>query len=105
MQQEMDADRVALHIPAVAAAVILADGRSWAGASGNRILRGRVKATLETVFAAGSVTKTFIAALILRLAEQGVLSLDDPVGRWLPRYRTEPRLTIRRLLHELPPSR
>jgi D-alanyl-D-alanine carboxypeptidase len=35
-------------------------------------------------FRIGSVTKTFVAALVLRLAEQGRLSLDDSVERWLP---------------------
>ncbi|WP_159029953.1 serine hydrolase domain-containing protein [Streptomyces marincola] len=33
---------------------------------------------------AGSVTKTFVATAVLQLAAEGVLSLDDPVGEWLP---------------------
>jgi CubicO group peptidase (beta-lactamase class C family) len=35
-------------------------------------------------FRIGSVTKTFVAALVLQLVEQGRLRLDDPVERWLP---------------------
>jgi D-alanyl-D-alanine carboxypeptidase len=35
-------------------------------------------------FRIGSVTKTFVAALVLQLVEQGRLSLDDTVERWLP---------------------
>jgi CubicO group peptidase (beta-lactamase class C family) len=35
-------------------------------------------------FRIGSVTKTFVAALDLRLADQGRLSLDDSVERWVP---------------------
>jgi D-alanyl-D-alanine carboxypeptidase len=35
-------------------------------------------------FRIGSVTKTFVAALVLRLVEDGELGLDDPVERWLP---------------------
>lgn len=39
--------------------------------------------TPDTVFRIGSVTKEFTAALVLRLSEQGFLSLNDPVGRHL----------------------
>jgi D-alanyl-D-alanine carboxypeptidase len=35
-------------------------------------------------FRIGSVTKTFVAALVLRLVEDGELGLDDSVERWLP---------------------
>jgi D-alanyl-D-alanine carboxypeptidase len=35
-------------------------------------------------FRVGSITKTFVAALVLRLAEDDRLSLDDSVERWLP---------------------
>ncbi|HJS50049.1 MAG TPA: serine hydrolase domain-containing protein [Gaiellaceae bacterium] len=35
-------------------------------------------------FRIGSVTKTFVATLVLRLAENGTLGLEDTVERWLP---------------------
>jgi hypothetical protein len=35
-------------------------------------------------FRVGSITKTFVAALVLQLAEPHRLSLDDSVERWLP---------------------
>jgi D-alanyl-D-alanine carboxypeptidase len=35
-------------------------------------------------FFIASITKTFVSALVLQLADEGVLSLDDPVERWLP---------------------
>lgn len=38
----------------------------------------------EQVFEIGSVTKQFTAAIVLRLAEQGKLSLSDPVTKFLP---------------------
>jgi len=37
-----------------------------------------------TQFRLASVTKLFAGALTLSMAEDGVLALDDPVGRWLP---------------------
>jgi CubicO group peptidase (beta-lactamase class C family) len=48
----------------------------------------------------GSVTKQFTAAAILLLKEQGALSLDDEITRFLPDYPTQGhRLTLRRLLN------
>jgi D-alanyl-D-alanine carboxypeptidase len=50
-------------------------------------------------FRIGSVTKTFVATLVLRLTEDGKLSLDDPVERWLPGLIPGGRtITVRHLL-------
>jgi D-alanyl-D-alanine carboxypeptidase len=54
--------------------------------------------TRNTPFAVGSITKTFVAALILRLAKEGRLGLDDPVVRWLPTAPVDPAVTVRQLL-------
>jgi D-alanyl-D-alanine carboxypeptidase len=43
-----------------------------------------VAATPETRFRLGSITKQFTAAAILQLAEQGKLSLDDPISKYYP---------------------
>lgn len=52
----------------------------------------------EPAFLAYSVTKTFTAVLMLRLAEDGVLALDDPVARWLPDVPAADRMSLRQLL-------
>ncbi len=50
-------------------------------------------------FRVGSITKTFVAALVLRLVEDGRLSLDDPVERWLPGLLPKGRtISVRHLL-------
>jgi CubicO group peptidase (beta-lactamase class C family) len=54
----------------------------------------------DTVFRIGSLTKQFTAAAIMRLIEQGRLSLDDPITRFLPNYPMHGyRITIRHLLN------
>jgi D-alanyl-D-alanine carboxypeptidase len=61
-------------------------------------LRSRRPVTGATPFGLASVTKPFIAALMLRFAEEGRLRLDDPLARWLPRFPGASRITLRDLL-------
>lgn len=58
-----------------------------------------VKADADTLFRVGSITKQFTAVAVMRLVEQGRLSLDDPVTKHLPGYNAQGReITIRHLL-------
>src|SRR5262245_65943123 len=58
-----------------------------------------VPANEQTMFRIGSVTKQFTAAAIMKLAERGKLSIDDPLTRFLPDYPTHGHeLTLRHLL-------
>jgi D-alanyl-D-alanine carboxypeptidase len=51
-------------------------------------------------FRVGSVTKTFVATVVLQLAGEGRLALDDPVERWLPGLMPGGRgMTVRQLLN------
>ena len=53
----------------------------------------------DMIFRTGSITKQFTAAAILMLAEQGKLSLDDDVIKFLPDYPTKgQKITIEHLL-------
>ena len=62
-------------------------------------LERRVPVTPATNYRLASVTKQFTAAAILLLMEDGRLSLDDPVSRWLPSLPPATRpVTIRHLL-------
>lgn len=70
--------------------------RAWGLAE----LEHRVAATPETVYEAGSVSKQFTAAAVLLLADDGRLSLDDDVRRWLPELPDYGRvITIRHMLN------
>lgn len=55
--------------------------------------------TVETKFRIGSVTKQFTAACILQLAEQGKLSLDDKLTKYVPDYPKGDSITIHMLLN------
>jgi len=55
---------------------------------------------LDTVFDIGSVAKQFTAATIVLLAQEGKLTLDDDVRRWVPEVPDYgARITLRHLLH------
>jgi CubicO group peptidase (beta-lactamase class C family) len=57
--------------------------------------------TLDTRFNIGSIGKAFTAVLIMQLAQEGKLSLDDPLSIHLPEYPYEEkeRILIRHLLN------
>jgi D-alanyl-D-alanine carboxypeptidase len=57
---------------------------SLGAASGLADRRTRQPMRPELHFRAGSLTKSLVAAVVLRLAAEGRLSLADPVERWLP---------------------
>ena len=73
-------------LPGVSVAIAYADGNVWTGHAGVSDVRKKTPVKTGTAFAFGSVTKTFTAALVLRLADEGLLGLDDPILRWLPEY-------------------
>lgn len=67
--------------PDVIAAIVTEDG-TWAGAAGVGGPNGR-NATPEDEFAIASLSKTFTAVLILRLAELGKIDLEAPLASYL----------------------
>jgi CubicO group peptidase (beta-lactamase class C family) len=73
--------------------VVFADGYGFAD------LQGEVPASADTVYGIGSITKQFTAAAMLRLQEQGRLTLDDEIHTFLPGYPSHGRpITIRQIL-------
>jgi D-alanyl-D-alanine carboxypeptidase len=65
-------------------AAVLTPTWSWAGSAGLADTETARAITPETQFAVGSITKTFVAAMVLRLVDEGLVGLDDPVADHLP---------------------
>ncbi len=72
---------------------------AWTGSVGEADARSHRPVTERTLFATGSITKTFVAALMLKLAEDHVLDLDDPLSRWVPEFPDSRKITLRQLLN------
>lgn len=72
------------------------------GASGSANLADGTPMPPEGAFRIGSITKMFTAVVIMQLAEDGVLSLDDPLAQWLPAVADQlpygDQITLRHLL-------
>src|SRR3712207_3807180 len=81
-------------------ALVREPGRSSLYATGASQLRPRRALRPTDRFRVGSVTKTFVATVVLQLAGEGRLSLDDPVDRWLPGLVPDGSgVTVRQLLN------
>ena len=93
------------RVPGVAYGIVI-DGRlAHSGAVGYRDVGAKAPVDADTVFRIASMTKSFTALCIMRLRDEGKLSLDDPAERYVPElagliYPTadSPRITIRHLL-------
>src|SRR5262249_26202033 len=67
------------------------------GAYGKQDVDRSIAMRADTPFQLDGLTQMFTASLILRCVEQGELSLDNPVGEYLP-TASEPNATVRQLL-------
>jgi CubicO group peptidase (beta-lactamase class C family) len=85
------------QIPSIAVRVDRDGTNVYARTFGYRDLADRVPADLATRYQYGSITKQFTGAAILTLAKEGKLSLDDPLGKWLPQFAKYP-VTLRQML-------
>lgn len=98
LQSILDDYRESMNIKGISAAVILPENRIWRGVSGMSSETDSI--TSDMLFGIGSVTKSYIAALILKYVEEGKISLDDRIGRWIYDVENvEPSATIRQLLN------
>jgi CubicO group peptidase (beta-lactamase class C family) len=75
------------RVPAVSVAVIHEDRIEWARAYGRTSAKGGRAASPETLFQAASISKPLTAFAVLRVADRGLLSLDDPANRYLRTWR------------------
>jgi len=81
----------------VVAAVRFPDGEAVFAAAGSS-KEGEALDT-EDSFRVASITKTFIAALVLSLVDDGLVSLDLPVAGYLPSLGIDDRITVRHLMN------
>jgi CubicO group peptidase (beta-lactamase class C family) len=85
-------------VPSASIATVQNGAITYLQAYGFARLEPRTPAATSMRYSIGSISKQFTAAAVLLLAEQGKLSLDDPVSRFVPHLTRGNEVTIRQLL-------
>jgi D-alanyl-D-alanine carboxypeptidase len=104
-QSELDSLHTQYGFPGATAAYVLSDGTAEGFGVGLADIEQEIPMTPQSPMLAASVGKTFVGATVVSLAGEGLLSLDDPVSKWLgdrPWYEHLPNhesMTLRQLLN------
>jgi len=93
------------HVPGAAWGIVIDGELAHTGVIGYRDLPSKSPVTPDSVFRIASMTKSFTAIAVLKLRDEGKLSLDDPAEKYVPELKAlvyptadSPKITIRHLL-------
>ncbi|MEV0423163.1 serine hydrolase domain-containing protein [Streptosporangium canum] len=94
-------ERIVAGNGATAALARVSDGdRTWSDAVGVRDIRRGGRPSPSGYFRIGSVTKTFVATVVLQLVDEGKVRLDEPIDQYLPGLVPDgEHITVRQLLN------
>jgi CubicO group peptidase (beta-lactamase class C family) len=81
----MERLRTKHEVPGAALIIVDADTIIWSGGFGVADLDSRAPMRAETLIRIGSITKSFTSLAMLMLEQDGLLRLQDPVTRYLPK--------------------
>jgi CubicO group peptidase (beta-lactamase class C family) len=93
----LEALRAQAGIPGLAATIVGPTGVVWEGEFGLQDVEHALPARVNTPFHLDSSSQLVAAALVLRCAEEGRLSLEDPIGKFQP-SSPDASATIRQVL-------
>lgn len=105
LQAKLDEWHTAGKFPGATLGVCLADGNCFSLATGFSDLETKREMKPTDIMAAGSVGKTFAAAVALQLIKEGKISLDDKIEKylgkeaWFARLPNARQITIRQLMN------
>jgi D-alanyl-D-alanine carboxypeptidase len=98
LQEVLDTWRQASGAPGAAVGLRLADGRTAVAASGTTEADGPELVEIVHRFRIGSITKTFVAVLLVQLEDEGLVDLDDPLAGYVPWAPHAEAVSLRQLL-------
>ena len=97
-QAAIDNSVAAYDVQGISVAIYIPGQGTFIGVAGES--HAGLPITPDMQFGIGSNSKLFTAVVVMKLVEEGVLSLDDRIGDWLPDYQyIDPDITIRQLLN------
>jgi methyl acetate hydrolase len=74
-------------VPGVVAAVVNSEGVVYLEAAGKSSTLRNTPMTKDTMFNIASMTKPVTSVAVMMLVEEGKLTLDDPVGKYVPKFK------------------
>jgi len=84
LQQQLEKILKDTHTPGMSVAIVHREGPEWIAGLGKADVAADRATSPETLFRIGSTSKAFAALSILKLANEGKLSLEDPVHKLAP---------------------
>jgi CubicO group peptidase (beta-lactamase class C family) len=93
----LEALRTQARIPGMAVAMVGPDAVNWERVFGQQDVERNIAVRIDTPFELDDTTQAIVAAVALRCASDGLLSLDDPVGKFAP-SSPDAGATLRQLL-------
>lgn len=91
LRQQLEKILADTHTPGVSVAIVHKDGPEWLAGIGKADVATNQPATEDTLFRIGSTSKAFVSLSLLKLANEGKLSLLDPVHKLVPEIWFENR--------------
>ena len=96
LQAAIDQALIEKRIPGASVSILQGDSR-WTSNSGLADVANGITPTADTYFGYRSITKSFVTTVIMQLAEEGRIKLDDPVGNYVDGVPGGDVMTIRQL--------
>ncbi|NUO02671.1 MAG: serine hydrolase [Saprospiraceae bacterium] len=84
LQEKLDSCVNNFNLPGISATILFPNNRVWQSASGLSHIYNQTPMDTSRLFFQASVTKMLVSALVLKLVDEGELSLDDSIGQYLP---------------------
>ena len=98
LQNKIDSIKTANNLKGISASVIYPGVGTWKGVTG--ISHSGFPITSDMEFGIGSNTKLFTGVLLLKLAGNNIINLNDSLHQYLPAFNNvNPNITIRQLLN------
>lgn len=97
LEDRLSEEQLTGRLPTLIAGLVRDGVLVWSGSRGSTGLQGGGPATVDTQYRIGSITKTFVAVLVMRLRDEGLIDLNDPIGDHLPELAALP-ITVAHLL-------
>ncbi len=88
-----------LDVPSLQVSVIIPDKGKWSCAAGWADPKEKRVATTSDIYHIGSISKMYTSAVIMKLIQDGVISLDDSLAKYVDDFPRNEEITIRHLLN------